>query len=90
MGAFAMVICILVMAQGFHSLEHLAQWIQYHILRWPSFVSSGSDLDAERRDGSLHLELGGLLTIAYLVRGGMRDRGAGVLMAWITAHALRA
>src|SRR5436189_4533212 len=40
-GRIAMAICILVMAQSFHTLEHLAQWVQYHVLRWPSFVSSG-------------------------------------------------
>src|SRR5690349_21001894 len=48
-GRVAMVLSILVTAQGFHTLEHIAQWIQYHILRWPSFVSSGliSSLNAE-------------------------------------------
>src|SRR5205814_7145202 len=48
-GRIAMAICILVMAQGFHTLEHLAQWYQYHILRWPSFASGGliSTLNAE-------------------------------------------
>lgn len=87
-GRVAMVLCILVMAQGFHSLEHLAQWIQYHILRWPSFVSSGliSTLNAE----TVHFiwNWAVFFTIAYLVRGGMRNLWGWVLMAWITAHAL--
>jgi hypothetical protein len=86
-GRVAMVLCILVMAQGFHSLEHLAQWIQYHILRWPSFVSSGliSTLNAE----TVHFiwNWGVFLTIIYLVRGGMRGFWGWVLLAWITAHA---
>jgi hypothetical protein len=87
-GPVAMVLCILVIAQGFHSLEHLAQWIQYHILRWPSFVSSGliSTLNAE----TVHFiwNWGVFFTIAYLVRGGMRGFWGWALMAWITAHAL--
>jgi hypothetical protein len=87
-GQVATVLCILMMAQGFHSFEHLAQWIQYHILRWPSFVSSGliSTLNAE----TVHFiwNWGVFLTVVYLVRGGMRGFWGWVLMAWITAHAL--
>jgi hypothetical protein len=86
-GRVAMVLCILMMAQGFHSLEHLAQWIQYHILRWPNFVSSGliSTLNAE----TVHFiwNWGVFFTIAYLVRGGMRGPWGWLLMAWISAHA---
>jgi hypothetical protein len=87
-GQVAMVLCILMMAQGFHSFEHLAQWIQYHILRWPTFVSTGliSTLNAE----TVHFiwNWGVFFTIAYLVRGGMRGPWGWILMAWITAHAL--
>ncbi|MGQ9892994.1 MAG: hypothetical protein ACUVSY_04280 [Roseiflexus sp.] len=36
-----MALSILLALQGFHTVEHIAQWIQYHILRWPSFLSNG-------------------------------------------------
>jgi hypothetical protein len=85
-GHIAMVICILVMAQGFHTLEHLAQWVQYHVLRWPSFVSSGliSTLNGEWVHFVWNWAV--LLTVIYLVRGGMRNPWAWLLLAWTTAH----
>jgi hypothetical protein len=85
-GVVAMVICILVMAQGFHTLEHLAQWVQYHILRWPSFVSGGliSTLNAEWVHFVWNWAV--LLTVIFLVRGGMRNPWAWLLLAWTTAH----
>jgi len=87
-GHIAMVICILVMAQGFHTLEHLAQWVQYHVLRWPSSVSSGliSTLNGEWVHFVWNWAV--LLTVIYLVRGGMRNPWAWLLLAWTTAHTL--
>jgi len=87
-GRVAMVICILVMAQGFHTLEHLAQWVQYHVLRWPSFVSGGliSTLNAEWVHFVWNWAV--LLTVIYLVRGGLRNPWAWLLLAWTTAHTL--
>ena len=85
-GRIAMVICILLMAQGFHTLEHLAQWVQYHVLRWPSFVSGGliSTLNAEWVHFVWNWAV--LLTVIFLVRGGMRNPWAWLLLAWTTAH----
>ena len=87
-GRIAMVISIMVAAQGFHTLEHLAQWVQYHVLRWPSFVSSGliSTLNAEWVHFVWNWAV--LLTVIYLVRGGMRNPWAWLLLAWTTAHTL--
>lgn len=85
-GHIAMVLSILVTAQGFHTIEHIAQWIQYHILRWPTFVSSGliSSLNAEWVHFVWNWAV--LLTVIYLVRGGMRNPWAWLLLAWTTAH----
>lgn len=85
-GLAAMVIAVLMAAQGFHSVEHLAQWIQYHILRWPSWKASGliSPANAEW----VHFVWNWLVlaTIVYLMRGGMRNTWAWLLLAWATAH----
>ena len=35
------VLTLLVAAQSFHGIEHLVQWVQYHVLRWPFFKASG-------------------------------------------------
>lgn len=87
-GATAMVLSILLAAQGFHSVEHAAQAIQYHILKWPPFASSGliSAANAEW----VHFGWNWLVvaTIAYLVRRGMRDAWAWLLLAWALAHAI--
>lgn len=87
-GHIAMVLCILVTAQGFHTLEHVAQWVQYHLLRWPSFVSSGliSTLNAEWVHFVWNWAV--LLTVIYLVRGGIRNPWAWLLLVWTTAHTI--
>ena len=40
-GATAMVISVLLAMQGFHSIEHAAQLIEYHLMNWPMRQSSG-------------------------------------------------
>jgi hypothetical protein len=85
-GATVTVLCVLVMAQGFHGVEHLVQWIQYHILGWPSFVSSGliSAADAEWVHFVWNWTV--LLTVSWLVNRGMRNVWAWALLAWALAH----
>src|SRR5689334_20251659 len=40
-GPTAMMLSMLLAAQGFHTTEHISQVIQYHLLKWPPFASSG-------------------------------------------------
>src|SRR5262245_34466561 len=40
-GTVVMVLSILLTAQGLHSIEHLIQWSQYHILYWTARQSTG-------------------------------------------------
>src|SRR5690349_11558461 len=40
-GGTIMLLSVVVTMQGFHSLEHAAQVIQYHVMHWPLFLSSG-------------------------------------------------
>lgn len=40
-GTPVMVLSILLMTQGFHTVEHLAQVVQYHLLGWPLKASGG-------------------------------------------------
>jgi hypothetical protein len=86
-GLVAMVLSILITMQGFHSVEHLAQWIQYHLLRWQSWKSSGliSALNAEWVHFVWNWAV--VLIVAYLVRGGMRNPWAWILLIWTIAHA---
>jgi hypothetical protein len=87
-GAVVMVLSILLAAQGFHSIEHAVQEIQYHVLKWPPFASSGliSAANAEW----VHFAWNWLVVaiLVYLVRGGFRNAWAWLLLAWSFAHAL--
>lgn len=87
-GATAALLGVLVAAQGFHTVEHLAQWTQYHLLNWSARASSGllSPANAEW----VHFVWNWLVLIAVLalVRGGMRGFWMWALLAWCTAHTL--
>jgi hypothetical protein len=87
-GMAAMVIAVLVAAQGFHTVEHVAQWAQYHVLRWPFWKASG--LISPANSEWVHFVWNWLVlaTVAYLVRSGMRNVWAWLLLAWATAHTL--
>jgi hypothetical protein len=86
-GRGIMVLSVLIAMQGFHSIEHLAQWIQFHLLRWPVTRSSGliSALNAEW----VHFvwNWGVVLVVLYLVWSGMRNPVAWILLLWTIAHA---
>jgi hypothetical protein len=80
------VLSILLATQLFHTLEHLAQWVQYHVLHWPLATSSGliSPLNAE----IVHFtwNWGVLLTVIYLLKAGLRTWPMWLLLLWATAH----
>jgi hypothetical protein len=83
------LLSVLLAAQGFHTIEHGAQEIQYHLLKWPPFQSSGliSAANAEW----VHFVWNWLVVaiVAVLVlRGGMRNLWAWLLLAWTLAHAI--
>jgi hypothetical protein len=87
-GSAVAVLSALVVMQGFHTIEHLVQLIQYHLLKWPPFASSGliSAANAEW----VHFLWNWTLVIGfvYLIRQGMRSPWAWILLIWSTAHSL--
>ena len=88
-GAAVAVLSVLLAAQGFHSVEHAAQMVQYHLLQWPPFASSG--LISAANSEWVHFVWNWLLVaaIAFLaLRGGMRGVWAWLLLAWSLAHAI--
>lgn len=86
-GSTGMVLSILLAMQGFHTIEHIVQWIQYHLLRWQPFKSSGliSSLNAEWVHFVWNWAV--VLVVVYLVWGGMRNPIAWLLLIWTVAHA---
>jgi hypothetical protein len=85
-GRSVMILSILLATQGFHTIEHLAQWIQYHILHWPLKASSGliSPLNAEIIHFSWNWMV--LLIVGYLLSSGQRNRWMWLLLIWVIAH----
>jgi hypothetical protein len=85
-GVPAMVLSMLVLLQGFHAVEHITQFVQYHLLQWHPRDSSGliSAANAE----IVHFGWNWLVLLAelYLLRRGLRGPWAWLLVAWTAAH----
>jgi hypothetical protein len=87
-----MVLSALLYLQGFHTIEHIAQYIEFHLLNWPPRQSTGllSGLNVE----IVHFVWNWLVLLVaiYLVRAGLRSGQRnlwGVLfLAWALAHTL--
>jgi hypothetical protein len=85
-GTSAMVLSILLVTQGLHTIEHVTQWIQYHVLGWALKASSGliSPLNAEVVHFSWNVAV--LLVVIGLVVAGRRNRWMWLLLLWASAH----
>jgi hypothetical protein len=87
-GPTVMGLSILLVAQGFHSVEHVTQWLQFHVLNWSARASTGllSPANAEW----VHFVWNWIVLVAVvaLLRGGMRNPWCWLLLAWALAHTL--
>ncbi len=87
-GGAAMALSILLALQGFHTIEHIVQWTQYHILRWPSFRSNGLLSAANSEWVHFVWNWGFLAVCAFLARAGMRGWWGWLLLGVATFHTL--
>jgi hypothetical protein len=87
-GRTAMGLSILLVAQGFHSVEHISQWLQYHALNWSARASTGLLSPANAEWVHFVWNWIVLATVILLLRGGMRNIWAWLLLAWALAHTL--
>ena len=85
-GKTAMVISILLVAQGTHTIEHLAQWFEYYILLLPARQSNG--LLSPANSEWVHFIWNWLVLAAVLIlmKGGMRNFFAYLLLGVAIAH----
>ncbi|NJN16157.1 MAG: hypothetical protein HC822_07710 [Oscillochloris sp.] len=85
-GTPAMILSILLITQGLHSIEHAAQWVQYHMLGWPARQAGGliSPLNSEIIHFSWNMIVLGL--VIYLFAAGMRGFWMWLLLLWAGAH----
>ena len=81
-GARFMVLSVLLYLQSFHTFEHIAQFVEFHVLNWPPRQSTGllSGLNVE----VVHFLWNWFvfLTMAWLLRAGLRS-GPGNLFGWL-------
>ncbi len=73
-GTPGVVLSILLVTQGFHTIEHLAQWVQYHILSWSLNAANGliAPLNAEVVRFTWNWAV--LLVVVYVLHAGLRNR----------------
>jgi hypothetical protein len=85
-GRSIMILSILLVTQGLHTIEHVAQWMQYHLLHWPLKESIGliSPLNAEVVHFAWNWIV--LLTVVYLLWAGHRNCWMWALLVWASAH----
>lgn len=86
LGTPAMALSMLLVTQGLHTVEHIAQVVQYYVLGWPLKAANGliSPLNAEIVHFVWNVAV--LLAVAYLIEVGLRNRWMWLLLIWAAAH----
>jgi hypothetical protein len=87
-GTAACVLSVLLALQGFHTIEHIVQLLQFYVFDQAPVNSQGliSSLDVEWVHFIWNWLAWGF--VVYLVRNGMKGLWGYPLLAWITAHSL--
>lgn len=85
-GPLVMTLSILLTAQGLHTIEHIVQWLQYHLLYWTMRQSNGLLSAANAEWVHFVWNWAVLLVVVPLVWKGMRGGWAYVLLTITIAH----
>ena len=85
-GWVVMTLGILLVAQGFHSIEHIAQFTQYHILNWTARASTGLLSAANSEWVHFVWNWAVLIAVLILLRNEVWNVWIWLLFAWVTAH----
>jgi hypothetical protein len=88
LGTAACVLSVLLALQGFHTIEHIVQLMQFYVFDRPGIQSQGliSSLNVEWVHFVWNWLAWGL--VAYLFKNGMRGIWSYPLMVWISLHTL--
>lgn len=85
-GVTAMLLSVLLTAQGGHTVEHIIQWSQYYLLGWPIRQANGLLSAANTEWVHFVWNWGVLLAVVWLMRGGMRNGWTWLLLAVAVGH----
>jgi hypothetical protein len=80
------ILSILLTAQGAHTIEHIVQWVQYHILFWTARQSSGLLSPANAEWVHFVWNWSVLILVIVLMRGGLRNGWAYLLLGVALLH----
>lgn len=87
-GKTAMLLSILLISQGTHTIEHLVQFAQYHLLYWTMRDSNGLLSPANAEWVHFVWNWGVLIFVIILMRGGMRNGWMWLLLLIATFHTI--
>jgi hypothetical protein len=85
-GKTAMIISIILAAQGTHTIEHVVQWIQYYLLLLPARQSVGLLSPANSEWVHFIWNWLVLIVVLVLIKGGLRNFFAFLLLGVAIAH----
>lgn len=87
-GTTTMLLSILIVSQGAHTIEHLVQFAQYHLLYWTMRQSNGLLSPANAEWVHFVWNWGVLIFVIVLMRGGMRNGWMWLLLIITTFHTI--
>ncbi len=87
-GGTIMLLSIILIAQGVHTIEHIVQWVQYYVLYLPARRSNGLLSAANAEWIHFVWNWAVLLVVLALMRGGMRNWWAILLLTITLAHTI--
>jgi hypothetical protein len=87
-GRATMLLGALLTVQGLHTVEHVVQWIQYHVLFWTMRQSVGLVSPANAEVVHFVWNWAVLIAVAALMRNGVRNWWTWVLLVVSAVHAV--
>jgi hypothetical protein len=87
-GPTVMLLGIILVSQGAHTIEHVVQWMQYHVLFWTMRQSSGLLSPANAEWVHFVWNWGVFIIVILLMRGGMRNGWMYLLLGVSLLHSL--
>ena len=85
-GTTIMLLSVILVTQGVHTIEHITQWVQYYLLYLPARQSNGLISAANAEWVHFAWNWAVLIVVLALWRGGMRGFLAAALLAVTAAH----
>jgi hypothetical protein len=87
-GAPLTALSVLLALQGFHTFEHIVQYVQFHYLNWPGKAASGLLAAANVETVHFFWNWAVCLTVLWVLRQGVRHPWGYLMFAWSFTHSL--